>query len=142
MMNVHIERLYPGDDLRASLEAFARRHDVGAACVLSAVGSLGPAVLRLAGRDAPTVIGGDIELLTLSGTVSAQGTHLHASVADADGRVTGGHLMAGCIVRTTMELVIGIAVGWEIRRTLDPATGHREMQAEHRDALLGARGPD
>ncbi len=141
-MNVHIERLHPGDDLRVSLEAFARRHDVGAACILSAVGSLGPAVLRLAGRDVPAVIGGDLELLTLSGTVSAQGTHLHASVADADGRVTGGHLMAGSIVRTTMELVLGIAGGWDIRRELDPATGHEEMVAENLHELLGARGPD
>jgi len=100
MMTVHIERLRPGDDLRRSLEAWAKRQDLGAAFVLSAVGSLSPAMLRLAGRDCPTVIDGDSELLTLSGTISAQGVHLHMSVADADGNVTGGHLLAGSIVLT------------------------------------------
>ncbi|MCP2937620.1 DNA-binding protein, partial [Salmonella enterica subsp. enterica serovar Typhimurium] len=81
----HIERLRPGDDLRRSLEQWAKRQDLGAAFVLSAVGSLSPAMLRLAGRDTPTVIDGDSELLTLSGTISAHGVHLHLSVADAHG---------------------------------------------------------
>ena len=142
MMTVHIERLRPGDDLRRSLEAWAKRQELGAAFVLSAVGSLSPAMLRLAGRDRPTVIDGDSELLTLSGTISAQGVHLHMSVADADGNVTGGHLLAGSIVRTTMELVLGIASGWQIRREIDPVTGFEEMVAENHDGLLGARGPD
>lgn len=142
MMTVHIERLRPGEDLRRSLESWAKRQDLGAAFVLSAVGSLSPAMLRLAGRDTPTAIDGDSELLTLSGTISAQGAHLHLSVADAQGQVTGGHLLAGSIVRTTMELVLGIASGWEIRREVDPLTGHAEMVAENHDELLGARGPD
>ncbi len=142
MMTLHIERLHPGDDLRRSLERIARKQDIGAAFILSAVGSLGPAVLRLAGRDMPTVIDGDSEVLALSGTVSRHGVHLHMMVSDADGRVTGGHLLAGSIVRTTMELVLGIAGGWDIRRELDPATGHEEMVAENLHELLGARGPD
>ncbi|MDP3286904.1 MAG: DNA-binding protein [Methyloversatilis sp.] len=142
MITLHIERLRPGDDLRRSLQAVARRQDIGAAFVLSAVGSLAPAMLRLAGRDSATVIDGDSELLTLSGTVSRHGVHLHMMVADADGRVTGGHLLAGSIVRTTMELVLGIATGWDIRREIDPATGYEEMVAENLHELLGARGPD
>ncbi|MEK7884759.1 PPC domain-containing DNA-binding protein [Methyloversatilis sp. NSM2] len=142
MMTVHIERLRPGDDLRRSLEQWAKRQDLGAAFVLSAVGSLSPAMLRLAGRDTPTVIDGDSELLTLSGTISAHGVHLHLSVANAHGQVTGGHLLAGSIVRTTVELVLGIASGWEIRREIDPLTGYEEMVAENHDELLGARGPD
>lgn len=142
MITLHIERLRPGDDLRRSLEVVARRQDIGAAFVLSAVGSLAPATLRLAGRDRATVIDGDSELLTLSGTVSRHGVHLHMMVADADGHVMGGHLLAGSIVRTTMELVLGIATGWDIRREIDPATGFEEMVAENLHELLGARGPD
>ncbi|MBU0602157.1 MAG: DNA-binding protein [Gammaproteobacteria bacterium] len=142
MMTIHIERLRPGDDLRRSLQQFARGRELGAGFILSAVGSLGPAMLRFAGRDIPTVIDGDVELLALSGTISRHGVHLHASVADAAGQVCGGHLLEGSIVRTTMELVLGIAGGWEIRRETDPLTGYAEMVAEYRDALLGARGPD
>lgn len=32
--------------------------------------------------------------------------HLHITVADSSGRVLGGHLCAGSLVRTTAELVI------------------------------------
>ena len=38
-------------------------------------------------------------------TLSPDGAHLHGSVADANGEVMGGHVMPGCIVRTTAEVV-------------------------------------
>ena len=52
------------------------------------------------------------------------------SVSDAQGAVRGGHLMPGCIVRTTAEVVIALLPGWEFRRELDVATGFRELAAE------------
>lgn len=103
MMTVHIERLRPGEDLRRSLEHWAKRQDLGAAFVLSAVGSLSPAMLRLAGRDTPTVIDGDSELLTLSGTISAHGVHLHMSVASSRRRPgdCGARLASVCSSRSS-----------------------------------------
>jgi predicted DNA-binding protein with PD1-like motif len=132
-MNVHVLRLAPGDDLRASLEqAFAglsKEHGIAAACIVSAVGSLSNAMLRYADKPGGTETDGPLELLMLSGTLSADGAHLHGSVSDAHGQVKGGHIMHGCVVRTTAEVVIALLPGWEFRRELDVATGFRELAA-------------
>lgn len=130
-MKVHVLRLAPGDDLRAALEAtfaeLARTHGIAAACIVSAVGSLSCAVLRYAARSDSSEMDGPLELLMLTGTLSPDGAHLHASVADDRGVVKGGHLMPGCIVRTTVEVVIALLPGWEFRRELDQATGFKEL---------------
>jgi uncharacterized protein len=119
-------RLPAGADLRAALSAYE------AAFVVAGIGSLRPAVLRLAGAEALLRLDEDCELLTLSGSLSADGAHLHASVSLPDGRVLGGHVMPGCIVRTTAELLIARLTDWELRRALDPATGYAELQARRR----------
>lgn len=132
-MNVQVLRLSPGDDLRAVLEAafagLSKRHGIAAACIVSAVGSLSRAVLRYADKASGSDINEPVELLMLSGTLSADGAHLHGSVADANGAVRGGHIMPGCIVRTTAEVVIALLPGWEFRRELDAATGFNELSA-------------
>jgi hypothetical protein len=132
-MNVQVLRLSPGDDLRGALEsafaALSREHGIAAACIVSAVGSLSQAVLRYANRPAGSELHGPLELLMLSGTLSADGAHLHGSVADAQGEVKGGHVMPGCTVRTTAEVVVALLPGWEFRRELDAATGFNELSA-------------
>ena len=85
------------------------------------------AELRLAGASEATVILGDLEILSLSGTLSRDGAHLHISVANSTGSVIGGHLCPGSLVRTTAELVIGLLPEWRFRRELDPATGYAEL---------------
>jgi uncharacterized protein len=133
-MKVHVLRVSPGEDLRSALEtAFAQlssTHGITAACIVSAVGSLSQAVLRYADRARGSEINGPLDLIMLSGTLSPDGAHLHASVGDAHGAVRGGHLMPGCIVRTTCEVVIALLPGWEFRRELDVATGYRELAAK------------
>ncbi len=132
-MNVQVLRLSPGDDLRGVLETafadLAKQHGIAAACIVSAVGSLSQAVLRYSNKPAGSEINGPLELLMLSGTLSPDGAHLHGSVADADGAVKGGHVMPGCIVRTTAEVVVALLPGWEFRRELDAATGFNELSA-------------
>ena len=44
----------------------------------------------------------------------------------------GGHLVEGCLVHTTAELVVGEAVGLVFSRPLDPATGYGELSIEGR----------
>lgn len=124
-IEVRVLRLSPGDDLRARIEA----ERVPAGCIVSAVGSFSRAVLRFAAEDKGTVIDGPTELIALSGTLSSDGVHLHAAIADAQGNVKAGHVMPGCIVRTTAELVIALLPEWEFRRELDAATGYKELVA-------------
>ncbi|HEX8606679.1 MAG TPA: PPC domain-containing DNA-binding protein [Pseudoduganella sp.] len=118
-------RLCPGDDLRNAIEAALGGH--GAAFVVQGIGSLSVARLRFAGRSQPDELVGDLEILTLAGTVSPDGAHLHMSVAGADGHVSGGHVAPGCIVRTTAELLVALLPGHAFSRQLDDTTGYPEL---------------
>lgn len=118
-------RLHPGDDLRAALEALHARH--GGAFVLCGIGSLQGARLRLAAQAHETVFDGAFEILTLCGSLSADGAHLHMAVADAAGRVIGGHVGYGNVVRTTAEVLLAGVGGWALQRAPDAATGFDEL---------------
>ncbi|RZL90921.1 MAG: DNA-binding protein [Variovorax sp.] len=126
-MNALPLRLLPGDDLRATLETLARRDFPAGAFLVCGIGSLGDVRLRLAGADRATRYAGDHEILTLSGSITPQGAHLHMSVASATGEVRGGHLVAGNIVRTTAELLLVGLPGWRLSRAHDDATGYPEL---------------
>jgi predicted DNA-binding protein with PD1-like motif len=120
-------RLHPGDDLRGALDAALAARSCAAGFVLSGIGSLGAARLRYAGIETPATLLGDLEILTLAGTLSPTGSHLHMSVSDSEGRVRGGHVAPGCIVRTTAELLVAWLPAWRFTRELDPATGFAEL---------------
>ena len=113
--------------MRAALEAVLAEQAVEAAFVLQGIGSLSVAQLRLAGAGAATELRGDLEILTLAGSVSPDGAHLHAALADAQGRVTGGHLASGCLVRTTAEVLLALLPEQRFARQPDPRTGFLEL---------------
>lgn len=125
-------RLRPGDDLRGALQALVADRGLEAAFVVAGIGSLAPTRLRFAGEPDPRDIAGDVEILTLSGSVSPSASHLHASVADAAGRVLGGHVGPGCIVRTTAEILIAPLPDWRFTRAPDPVSGYDELVVEPR----------
>jgi predicted DNA-binding protein with PD1-like motif len=127
-MQTHPLRLSPGDDVRAALEGLLSQHASQAAFVIQGIGSLSVAQLRYAGAEMPTELRGDLEILTLAGSVSPDGAHLHMSVSDAQGRVFGGHVAPGCMVRTTAELLLVLLPEHRFSRELDPATGYPELQ--------------
>jgi len=125
-------RLEPGTDLRLGLEALTRDRGWPAAFVVAGIGSLRVTALRLADAAEPTRLHEPVELLTLSGSLSPDGAHLHASVADAQGRVTGGHVAAGCEVRTTVELLIELLEQQAFTRAFDARTGYAELKIDAR----------
>ena len=91
-------RLRPGDDLRQQLTAFVQANHILAGTILTCVGSLTVATLRLANQDGPTEYRGHFEIVSLVGTLSTNGSHLHLAVSDSTGRTIGGHLLDGCRV--------------------------------------------
>ena len=123
-------RLSPGDDLRAAMVEALRASGLDAGFVVQGIGSLSVAQLRYAGRPDPTELRGDLEILTLAGSISPDGAHLHMSVSDADGRVFGGHVGPGCIVRTTAELLLALLPDQHFARRIDPRTGYLELMLD------------
>lgn len=68
-------RLNPGDDLRAAIETAVRGADCRAAFVVAGIGSLSGAGLRFAGAEQPRRFAGDIEILSLAGSIAFDGAH-------------------------------------------------------------------
>jgi uncharacterized protein len=126
-MQAHALRLSPGEDLRDALTRALHELNMQAAFVIQGIGSLSVAQLRFAGEDNATAIRADLEILTLAGSLSVNGVHLHMAVADSIGRVTGGHVAPGCIVRTTAEIVLALLPEHRFSREHDEATGFPEL---------------
>lgn len=120
-------RLTPSQDLRRALTQHARRPPSAAYALVTCCGSLDGARLRPAASEEALVLEGPLEILSLTGTLSASGVHLHISVGDVDGAVFGGHLLPGCVIRTTAEIVLLELSGFRFARRRDPATGFREL---------------
>lgn len=125
-------RLPPGADLRAELEALASQRGESA-FVVCGIGSLGDGRLRLAGEHGTTVVAGPLEILTLAGSLTSDGAHLHMSVSDPQGRVYGGHVVDGNRIRTTAELLLAFVPGWAMTRVLDATTGYPELDVRRTD---------
>jgi predicted DNA-binding protein with PD1-like motif len=124
----HAIRLLPGDDLRAQLTGYVQSHGLRAAAIVSAVGSLQEASLRMADESRPTKLVGKYEIVSLSGTFSPDGPHLHIAISDHEGRTIGGHVLDGCIVYTTAEVVIAELTDLRFSRETDARTGYHELQ--------------
>jgi uncharacterized protein len=121
-------RLKPEHDLFDSIQAFVREKNIEAGCVLSGVGSLARAVLRLANRDFYTEYNGHFEIVSLTGMVSIHGSHLHISISDGDGRTIGGHLVPGCKIYTTAEIVLAVFPDIVYKREfLENDSGYEEL---------------
>lgn len=126
-MRTYALRLKPGQDVRQQLNAFVNEHQIRAGAMVTCVGSLTQTTLRLANQENPTVYHGHFEIVSLVGTLSTNGSHLHLAVSDSTGRTIGGHLLDGNLVYTTAELVIGVLDNLDFRREPDPTFNYREL---------------
>lgn len=120
-------RLKPGDDVKKSLIEFARNHGLKAPAILTCVGSLTDVNLRLANQSNGTARHGYFEIVSLVGMIDPPGGHLHLSAADKDGMTFGGHVLDGCLVYTTAEIVIAELVDLEFKREEDKTFGYKEL---------------
>ena len=127
-LRVYAFRLTPGQDLRKQIELFAKEQKIQAGLILTAVGSLQKTSLRLADRKDSTTFEGKYEIVSLVGTISPDGVHLHLSVSDSTGKTIGGHLVEGCEIYTTAEIVLAEARGLVFTREQDAQTGYKELK--------------
>jgi predicted DNA-binding protein with PD1-like motif len=120
-------RLPSGQDLFDSIESFVKANNIEAGCVLSSVGSLTRAVIRHANRSIYTEYNGHFEIVSMTGTVSLYGSHLHISIADGDGKTFGGHLVSGCKIYTTAEIVLAVFPDVVYKREFAADSGYEEL---------------
>ncbi len=125
-------RLLPGQDLKREIDALVRSEKWDAACILTGVGSLDRAAIRFADAEVAEILEGPLEIVSLGGTLSQDGSHLHISVGDSAGVVSAGHLTEGAVIYTTAEVVLGVLPEWSFTRDLDPATGFVELSVRRR----------
>lgn len=126
-MRIWCRRLRRGDDLLLAIEALAREACVQAGVLLSAVGCVSRACVRDASGVTLRRLDEPMEIVSLNGTISAQRCHLHIALSREDLSTVGGHLMPGCIVNTTCELIVAELPGWRFGMEQDAQTGYDEI---------------
>jgi predicted DNA-binding protein with PD1-like motif len=126
-MQYYTFRLKPEQDLFESIEAFVHEKRIEGGCVLSGVGSLTHVTLRLANCDFYSEYDGHFEIVSIAGTLSIHGSHLHISISDGDGKTIGGHFDSGCKIYTTAEIVIVVFNDVIYRREFDEDSGYAEL---------------
>jgi hypothetical protein len=130
IMRNYTFRLKPGQDLFDSISLFIAQKKIEAGCVLSGVGSLTKAAIRFANQETVSEFEEYFEIVSLTGTVSIHGSHLHFSISDRNGRTIGGHLGSGCKIYTTAEIVIAAFDDVVYKREYAEDSGYEELVVE------------
>lgn len=132
-VKIHAFRLKPGQDLKKEIADFTKKENIAAGWIMACVGSLTQTNIRYANQPSGAKMTGHFEILSLDGTLGADGLHLHISVADSLGRVTGGHLLDENLIYTTAEIVIGESHGHVFAREKDGTTEWPELQVRKKE---------
>ena len=128
MSQIHAFRLKPGKDLKKEIELYVQENKIQAGWISCGVGSLTDYHIRFANQPEGSKGSGHFEIVSLIGTVSTNGSHLHISISDSTGKTTGGHLMDSCIIYTTAEIVIQESKEHVFTRAKDGSTPWEELQ--------------
>ena len=129
-MKAHALRLKPGADLKNSIDEYVKQHNIVAGWIATCAGSLTTYNIRFANQPDGTTASGYFEIVSLTGTLSVNGSHIHISVSDSTGKTIGGHLLENCTVYTTAEIVIQESNGLIFTRKNDGTTPWEELQIE------------
>ena len=132
-VKIHAFRLKPGQDLRKEIEAFVTKEKINAGYIITCVGSLTQTNIRYANQPNGTQMNGHFEIVSLTGTVSINGSHLHISVSDSTGLTIGGHLLSNNLIYTTAEIVIGESPNLIFTREKDGSTPWEELQVKKKE---------
>jgi len=101
--------------------------------VVTCAGSLERINLRFANQQEGSSTQQYFEIVSLTGTFSVSGAHLHMSVADKSGTVTGGHLLDDNLVYTTAEIIVVELLELEFAREKDSTYNYNELVVKRRE---------
>jgi hypothetical protein len=124
----HALRLLPGQDLRAAIQNYVNKHKIKAGWIITCAGSLTDYNIRFANASEGTKGSGHFEIVSLSGTLSQNGSHIHISISDSTGKTIGGHLLEGCKIYTTAEIILHESSKYIFKRQKDGSTPWEELQ--------------
>ena len=130
-VQAHVLRLTPGQDLYAELARYAKETNASYS-IGTCVGSLSEAFMRMPGENVATHFAGPFEIVSLVGTLTADGVHLHIAVSDRVGQVRGGHLKEKSLIHTTAEIVLFELLNLHLQRKHDDKTGYPELVIQRR----------
>lgn len=129
-------RFHENDDIAESIRKSAQQNGVKAG-VFILIGALKQAVLGCYknGEYVITEIRGHVEVASCMGNIALDEkgenvVHAHMVVSNEKSETFGGHVMKGCLVGPTAELVIIEATGVELHRLLDEKTKLRLLKLD------------
>ena len=124
--NVVFARLFEGEELLETITSTALKNHINSGFFFL-IGTLKKAVLGFykEGKYIPKEIRGPLEIASCTGNISIKENdelvvHGHIVVTDIDCKAFGGHILEGCLVDATVELVLVEAESSSLRRRLDP----------------------
>jgi len=126
----HAFRLKHGQDLKREILNYVKEKQIKAGWISTCVGSLTNYNIRFANQPEGSSGSGHCEIVSVTGTVSVNGSHIHISVSDSAGKTIGGHLLDSNIVYTTAEIVIQSSADFIFKREKDGSTEWEELQVE------------
>jgi len=126
----HAFRLKPGQDLKKEILQYVTEKQIKAGWIGTCVGSLTQYNIRYANQPEGNTGSGHFEIVSLTGTVSINGSHIHISLSDSTGKTIGGHLLDSNIIYTTAEIVIQSSDDFNFKREKDGSTEWEELKVE------------
>lgn len=124
----HVFRLTPGQDLKQEIQKYVNEKNIKAGWINTCVGSLTHYAIRFANQVSSSMDTGHFEIVSLTGTVSTNGSHIHICISDPAGTTLGGHLSEGCTIYTTAEIVLCSSNDLEFLREPDERSGWKELR--------------
>jgi len=132
MLTTYAFRLQPGNDLRKEIESFVKENRILAGWIGCGIGSLTDYHIRFADQQKGSKGSGHFEIVSLAGTLSENGCHIHIGISDSEGKTIGGHLLEGTTVYTTAEIVIQSEDELAFTREKDDTTSWKELQVRRK----------
>ena len=126
-MKIHALRLTRGSDLKRDIETYFSDNNINAGSIVTCVGCVYELSIRMADGITKKHIVDNLEIVSLIGTYSKDGAHLHIACSDVHGNTIGGHLNEGTLINTTAELVLMEIDEYEFSREFDKDTGYDEL---------------
>ena len=129
-MQEHILKLLPGEDFITSVFQYCKKHHIEGAYIATCVGSFERVVFRKGYDQTLFTLDGPFEIVSMEGTLSNKGMHIHTAVSDKNFKVYGGHIIAGTTVKHTAELIIIELSGHQLSRSKSEISGFKELQIQ------------